>query len=470
MTQPQHSSEPQKPKARQLNVFALLFIVLIIATVCTYIVPAGEYTRVELNGRSVVDPDSFAIVDATPVSAFGIVTAIHAGMVKSADIIFFVLIVGGAFGVLSSTGAIEAFVFTMSKRLAHREKWMFAIVMLFFALAGSFMGMAEEVLVYIPIMIPLALSLGFDVITGTAIVLMGASAGFTAAIMNPFTVGIAQGIAGLPLFSGIGLRIIIFIFMYVATVTYVYRYAMKVKKDRSQGFFNEDHPGQMAELSQQNITLTATHKGVLLCFLANFVILVFGIIKLEWFIPEIAGLFILLTIAIGLVARQSPNQLVKAFMNGASQLIAGALVIGVARAILVVLNEGRIIDTILHYSASVLNHLPSSVTAIGIFFLQAVIHFFIPSGSAQAAITIPIMAPLADLVGVTRQTAVLSFSLAEGIGNIIFPTSGYFMAALALAGIPWVRWAKWVLPLVLIQYAISLTAIIIAHFIGYGPF
>jgi len=209
---------------------------------------------------------------------------------------------------------------------------------------------------------------------------------------------------------------------------------------------------------------------VLFCFFLNFVVLAFGVIKYGWFIKEIAGLFIFLTINIGLISKLSANQTVDAFLNGAAGIIQGALIIGLARAIVVVLNEGHIIDTILYYTSSAIHYFPSSLSSVGMFILQAIIHFIVPSGSGQAMLTMPIMTPLADIVGVTHQTAVLSFSLADGIGNIIFPTSGYFMAGLALAGIPWSRWAKWILPLIVMQYSIAIIAVYIANLIKYGPF
>jgi uncharacterized ion transporter superfamily protein YfcC len=200
------------------------------------------------------------------------------------------------------------------------------------------------------------------------------------------------------------------------------------------------------------------------------VIIAFGVIKYGWFMTEISGMFIILSIIVGFIGRIHPNTFVENFMSGSAGVISGALIIGVAKAVVVILTDGRIIDTILYSAASVLDSIPGSLSAVGIYVFQAVIHFIVPSGSGQAALTMPIMAPLADLVGVTRQTAVLSFSIADGIGNIIFPTSGYFMAGLALAGIPWTRWAKWILPLIAMQYGIGLVAVIVAHLIGYGPF
>lgn len=456
-------------RKKGINVFVLLFGVLVLAAILTHIVPAGDYARVEVDGRNVVDPHSFKQVDAAPVSFFQLFSAIHTGLVEAGDIIFFVLIIGGTFGVLTATGAVDAFIRSLSKKLGEKEKWLIPIMMLFFAFAGAFTGMAEETLAYIPILVPLAVSLGFDVITGTAIVLVGASIGFTTAIMNPFTVGIAQGIAQLPIFSGIGYRIVLFVIMYLVSVGFIYRYAMKVKKDRSLGFYGE---GVMYEAAApaSDVPLSKTHKLVLTCFLLNFVVLIYGVLQFKWYITEISALFVVLSIVITIIGRLSANDLIESFMKGAAGMLTGCLIIGLSRATLVVLNDGHIIDTLLYHASGVLDEIPPTLSAGGMFILQALIHFVVPSGSGQAALTMPIMAPLADLVGVTRQTAVLSFSLADGIGNIIFPTSGYFMAGLALAGIPWIRWAKWILPLILTQFAIGLVAVLVANLMHYGPF
>ena len=455
---------------KSINVFVLLLFILLISTVLTHVIPAGEYARIELDGREVVDSGSFSLTEESPVNFFGFFQAIHTGMVQAADIIFFVLIIGGTFGILSATGTIEALMAVMSKKMASKEKWLIPTMMLFFAMGGSLMGMAEETLAYIPILVSIAIALGFDVLTGTAIVLIGASIGFTTAIMNPFNVGIAQGIAGLPMFSGVTFRIVLFVIMYLTAVWFVYRHAMKVKKDSSSGFFTQDKNLSLSKVIDTNAKFEKKHKWILLCFLLNYIVLVYGVIKYQWYITEIAALFLLLGIVIGILGRLGADQMVKSFMNGAAGLITGALVIGVSRAILVVLEQGHIVDTILYQTSSVLQDVPSVISAGGMFILQSFLSFVVPSGSGQAALTIPIMAPLADLVGITRQTAIISFTMADGIGNIIFPTSGYFMAALSLAGIPWTKWLKWIWPLILIQYGIGMAAVIIAHLIKYGPF
>ncbi|WP_066254308.1 YfcC family protein [Neobacillus drentensis] len=472
MSQLGKTVEPITPKRKpfQMNVFALLFGVVVAAMILTYILPAGEYNRVEVDGRTVVDANSFKWTDSSPVNPFDMMKALHTGMVEAGGIIFFVLIIGGFFGVLSATGTVDVLISTMARKLAKREKLLIPIMMLFFAAGGSLMGMAEEGLAYIPLLIPLALALGFDTITGMAIVLLGAAAGFTTAVMNPFTVGIAQGIAELPLFSGIGLRLILFVVVYLVSVLFVYRYAMKVKRNPELGFYGNYNRDHADKLLQSNVNLTTKHKLILGAFLLNYVVLAFGVIKFEWYLSEIAALFIILTIVVGIVGKLSVDNLVKNFTSGSSALISGALIIGVSRATLVVLNQGHIVDPMLHGVSEAIKHVPGTISVIGMYGFQTVIHFILASGSGHAMLTMPIMAPLADLVDITRQTAVLSFSFADGIGNIIFPTAGTLMAALAIAGIPWTKWAKWVLPLVIIQFVIGLIAVVIAHAIHYGPF
>ncbi|MFC5774076.1 YfcC family protein [Ectobacillus antri] len=463
-------TEPKRKREWKLNVFALLLGMLVIATLLTYILPAGEYTRIEQDGRTTVDPNSFKWIDSTPVGLFDMTKSIHTGMVEAANIIFFVLIIGGFFGVLSATGTVDVLIKTMATKLQTREKLLIPVMMLFFAAGGSLMGMAEETLAYIPLLIPLALALGFDTITGTAIVLVGASAGFTTAVMNPFTVGIAQGIAELPTFSGMGYRLALFVIVYLVSVTFVYRYAMKVKKNPSLGFYGKYRTEDANDLLTSKASLSAKHKWILAAFLLNYVVLAFGVIKYQWYITEIASLFVILTIVIAIIGKLSIDRTVKSFTEGSAALISGALVIGISRAILVVLNEGHIVDPMLYEVSESIKHVPGYLSVTGMYTFQTLIHFILASGSGHAMLTMPVMTPLADLLDITRQTAVLSFSFADGIGNIIFPTAGTLMAGLAIAGIPWTKWAKWILPLVAIQFVIGLISVIIAHAINYGPF
>ncbi|MDV7765794.1 C4-dicarboxylate ABC transporter permease [Peribacillus sp. CSMR9] len=457
-------------KERKINVFVLLLCILAIATLFTYILPAGEYARIEADGRTTVDANSFKWIESAPVGLFDMIKAIHTGMVEAGNIIFFLLIIGGFFGVLRATGTVDVLIGTMARKLAKREKLLIPVVMLFFAVGGSLMGMAEETLAYLPLIIPLALALGFDTITGTAIVIVGVMSGFTTAVMNPFTVGLAQGIAELPMFSGMGFRLILFVIVYLVSVLYIYLYAMKVKKNPYIGIYGKYTKEEAKNLLQSGAKLTARHKFILVAFLINYIVLAFGVIKFQWYMTEIAALFIVLTIVIGIIGKLSADHIVNSFTNGSAALLGGALIIGVSRAILVVLNEGHIVDPMLHQVAESIQHIPALLSVAGMYSFQTLIHFILASGTGHAMLTMPIMVPLADLLDITRQTAVLSFSFADGIGNMIFPTATTLMAGLAIAGISWTKWAKWILPLVLIQYLIGLVAVIIAHFIGYGPF
>jgi uncharacterized ion transporter superfamily protein YfcC len=286
--------------------------------------------------------------------------------------------------------------------------------------------------------------------------------------MNPFTIGVAQKIAELPPYSGIGLRIVVFLLMYAVSVIFVYRHAMRVKRDPSLGIFGTIERKSREELISSSITLETKHKWILFVFLLNLVAIAIGVIKFGWYINEIAGLFILFGVIVGIIARLNTNKIVDEFMKGASALFYGALIIGVARAIVVILEQGHIMDTILFYCASLIEELPSSFTAVGMLVLQSIISFIIPSGSGMAALTMPIMTPLSELVGITRQTAVLAFQFGDGIWNLIVP--GVALAGVGMVGISYVRWVKWIFPLLLIQFGIAAVVIFIAHSIGYGPF
>jgi len=464
--EPKQASEPKQVKG--INTFLLLFLVLVVAAIFSYILPAGQFERHLVDGRNIVIPGSYENIPRTPVSPFGWFTAVPAGLTAAAPIVFYVIMIGGMIGVVNSTGAIDAFLGAATYKMRKRQFLFVAITMFLFSMGGAFIGMAEESLMYIPIVIPLALALGFDVITGSAMVVFGMGIGFTTAIANPFTVGIAQSIAGLPMFSGIGYRIIIYIIFYALAVGFVYRYARKVKDDPSKGFFGD---GRFQPLKDDvKIEFTLKHKLVLITFVLGIITIICGAIFGGWYMDEMSGVFLIVIIIVAIIAKYKPDKLMAEFMKGGQGILAGALIIGLARGIVVVLTNGNIIDTILFYASNGLQDVPPSLSAGGMFIVQALIHFLVPSGSGQAMLTMPIMIPLADLVHVTHQTACLVFTLADGIGNTLFPTSGYFMAGLAIAGIPWQKWVKVFIPLIGAQYVIAIIAVLIANATNYGPF
>lgn len=451
------------------HVYVILFSLVIIAAISTYIFPSGEYERVvDEAGRTVVVADTYQETDSTPAGFWSIFQAVHKGMVNSAGIIFYIFIVGGAFGILQATGAIEAAVGSIAQKMKGKEILIIPILMTFFGLSGAMLGLAEETIPYITILVPLMLLIGYDSMVGAAVVLLGTSAGFTAAFMNPFTVGVAQGIAEVPLFSGLYLRIIYFVIFLTVSIWYVMRYARKIKKDPTKSTLYNDVDSDSFKVPDTILTLTNRHKLIFVILLGTLVTLAFGVIKFGWYLSEIAGLFLLMGILMGLTGKMNFSQISEHFIEGCRVLVMGALVVGVANAILVVLQDGKIMDTILYGFSSVIGDMPAGFAAFGMYIVQCLLNYIIPSGSGQAALTMPIMAPLSDLVGVTRQTAVLAFQFGDGISNIFTPTSGYFMAGLALAKISWVKWVKWIFPLILIHYVLGAIFVTVAHVIGYS--
>lgn len=454
------------------HVYVILLSVVVICAIFSYFAPAGQYNRIENEaGRMVVDPTSYHVVESTPVGLFDVLKSIPAGMVETAEIIFFIFIVGGAFAVVNATGAFEAGIGKVTKVMAGREKLIIPIVMFVFSLGGAVFGMAEETLPFIPIMVTLAIALGFDSLTGVAMVLAGAGAGFSGAFMNPFTIGVAQGICGLPLFSGMGFRIVVYIVFVIVTTTLVYLYASHIKKNPEKSIMYEFDKSRDDILDLHEIKeLTSSHKLVLLTVLGTIGLLIFGVIKYGWYIQEISALFLGMAVVVSFVGKLGLNGFAEELVKGMCDLAGGALVVGFARAILVVLTQSNLIDTLLYTTSNMVSNLPSSLTAVGIYVFQCLLSYVIPSGGGQAAVSMPIMSPLADIVGVTRQTAVLAYQFGDGISNIFTPTSGYFMAGLAMAKVPWNKWAKWFFPIIAIQYAIGAIFVIIANVINYGPF
>ncbi|WP_429338726.1 YfcC family protein [Ornithinibacillus bavariensis] len=445
--------------------FVILFAFMVLTAITTYFVPAGEYERTtDENGQSLVVDGTYHTVDSNPTGFMDLFQSLHVGMVDAAGIIFFIFIVGGSFGIFRATNTIEAAFGSITKKLAGKELVLIPVIMLFFAICGGTWGMAEEAIPFILIAVPLAMMLGFDSITGTAMILASVYAGFGSAFMNPFTVGVAQGIAGLPTFSGMGVRFVFWLIFVGVTIAYVMLYARKVKKDPTKSLmYEEDLKREINHELMQQQTLTKRQMLILAVLVLTLIGLALGVILEGWYIPEIASLFLIMGIVVGIIGKLRVNQMAEAFVKGCEELVMGALIVGFAYGILIILQDSNTIDTILYGISNLVAGLPSSLTAIGMFITQSLLNFIVPSGSGQAAISMPIMAPLGDLVGVSRQTAVLAFQYGDGISNIFTPTAGILMAALAIAKIPWVKWLKWVFPLIVIQYILGAIFVTVAH-------
>ena len=453
------------------HVYILLIGLIAFFSILSYIIPAGAYDMMTVGNREVVDAATFHYVDSTPVSLLQFLTAVPRGLQESAQIIFFIFIVGGTMTVLQETKAIEAGMGRLIKKLKSNSIIMIPIVMICFSLCGSVFGMAEETIPFIPIFVSLCLAMGFDSITGAAIVFCGAGAGFAGAFVNPFTVQVSQGIAELPPLSAMGFRIVMYVCMVTLAMVFVIKYALKVKKNPEKSLMYDFDKTREDSMNLEELPAFGTkEKAVLLVFLVSIVILVVGVIKLGWYMDEIAALFLAMSMIVALISRMGFNNYANVLAKGMSEIASGALVVGFARGILVVMTDGQILHTILNAAANVLGQLPSMLSAIGTYIFQCLLNFIVPSGSGQAAVSIPILAPLGDLVGITRQTTCIAFQLGDGISNIFTPTSGYFMAGLALAKIPWAKWAKWILPLIGLQYLLGAIFVIVAQLMQLGPF
>lgn len=457
------------------HTYVLISCIIIIAALLTHIVPAGEYARIEdpNTGKTVVDPNSFTKVEGNPVNPFEVLSAVPRGMMAAAQITFFIFIVAGSFQIITSTGAIEAGIYKVASMLRGKEQLLIPIFMFIFSLTGAFLGFAEENIVFIPVAISLARALGYDAIVGMSLVTLGGAVGFNSGIMNPFTVGIAQGIAELPLFSGIGLRIIIWIVFLSVSVYYVMRYAKKIKDRPELSIIAdvelEERKNKTVDLTEEK-TLSPSHYLVFLTLAAGLAIIVYGVYEFGWYINEIAAVFLGMGLISGAIGRINPNQMAQEFINGARGIIFGALVVGIARTILIVLQDGIILDSIIYGLASVISGLPKTLSAVGMFIVQSLINFVIPSGSGQAATTMPIMVPLADILGLTRQTAVLAFHFGDGFSNTFTPTASTLMASLSIAKISYDKWLKYYGKLFLIWTLMGAVFMVIAVIINYGPF
>jgi len=465
--------EAKKKKGKVPHTYVILFAMIIVMALLTYVIPAGQYQKVELpTGRMVVDPNSFASVESNPAKFFDVLKAFPKGLAAAQSIVFFIFIVGGSFNVVNQTGAIEAGISKIALSLKGKEKLMIPIIVFIFSIGGATIGMAEEAIVFVPIGIALSRALGYDAVTGMAIVSLGAAAGFTAGFMNPFTVGVAQGIAELPMFSGIGMRIAIWICTLLLVIIYIFRYANKVKADPLNSIVYElemQEKDQAIDLSNVK-EMTKKDTLVLLIFAFGMGILIFGVFKFGWYITEIAAIFLAIGIFSGIASGMPIDDVAKHFITGAKDMTMGALVVGLARGILVIMEGSLIIDTIVFGLASAISTLPKSISAVGMLLVQSFLNLIIPSGSGLAATTMPIMAPLSDVIGVTRQTAVLAYQFGDGITNSIVPTSGVLLANLSIAKIKYEEWVKFVAPLMILWTLLGCIFMIIAVATNYGPF
>ena len=459
---------PVGPRFRMPHTLVVVGALIVLVLILSWLVPSGEFLRVEKllpDGGHIKVPVN-GTYHQLPKTYLGLGTLFLApikGFLDGAGLIAFLLIIGGSFGIFQETGAVEQGIKRLTvhvRRHPFLEVLFIPVLMTVFSLAGAVFGMAEELIPLVMIFVVLARALGYDSIVGLAIPFLGAAAGFACAFFNPFTVGVAQGIAGVPIYSGLAYRMGAWVVATAVVIAYVMIYAAKVKKHPELSPVRDiDLAREASAPADSGDAWNTSHVLALLTFLGALVLLVYGVLKHHWYLEPIAALFLGMGILIGLISRMGPSDIAKHFIAGAKDMVGVVFIVACARALLVIANDARIMDTLLLYGAATIQVLPKAMTAQLMFLLQCGINFFIHSGTSQAALTMPVLAPLSDLVGITRQTCVYSFALSELI-NPILPTSAVTMGVLGASKIPWERWARWFLPLMLILVVLAFLLLI----------
>lgn len=458
------------------HTYVLLFSFIIIAAILSWIVPAGEFERVMVGEREIINPDSFAHVASNPQGVFEVLKSIPRGFARTQDISYFLFVTGGSFLIINKTGMIESALSRIVSSLKGKEALVIPVVVLIMGLAGSTIGLSEETIVFIALGVSLARAIGYDSLIGVGMIGLGAGVGFTSGFMNPFSVGVAQSIAELPLFSGIELRLVLFTVLWIVTSLYLIIYGKRVKADLTNSIVYDEemkarnHADFQDLNTTENIEFTTKQKIIASVFVGGFVVIAYGVMSLGWFITEIGAVFLGMGLISGLIYGMRPGDLADNFIEGAKDMMYAALIVGLAQSLVIIMEDAMILDTLINGLTGAISNLPSVLSAAGMYVVQIIINFFISSGSGQAAVTMPIMVPLADALDVTRQTAVLSYQLGNGFLDSIMPMSGILMAQLAIADIPYKKWVKFAMPLMGIWLAIGLVFIIFAQLVGYGPF
>lgn len=446
---------------------------MIVAVLLTWIIPSGEFERVkdEVSKQSIIIPGTFKYIENNPISLFKIPVYIMKGLAKASDIVFLVIIVGGAFNIIIETGMFQSFAGRLTKVFSNKEVLIIPAFSTIFALACTTMGV-NTFIGFAPIAVIIARSIGYDAIVGVSMVALGGAIGFSTGTFNPFTTGVAQSLAGLPIFSGLGYRFVCLVVFLIVTNIYIIWYAKKIKANpESSVVYEMEQENKKIEVSEkQHDKIEGRHYLVLLIVIACFVLLVYGSQNWKWKLQENAAMFIWMGVLSGFAYGFGPSKIAEEFTKGAKKLVYGALMIGMANGISLILTDGKILDTTVQYLGGLLVTLPSYLQAAGMFLMQLLINGLITSGSGQAAATMPIMLPVADIIGITKQTTVLAFNFGDGLSNYILPTSSALMGFIAMVGISYSNWMKFMWKLFLIWIVVGAILVIVANSINYGPF
>ncbi|QOR40020.1 YfcC family protein [Billgrantia diversa] len=439
----------------------LIFLILLATYALTFVVPAGEYERVEQDGRTRVVPESFTYLpDVDAISPFDIFVAVPRGLNEASLYLFIVFIAGGLFHILQRTGALENAIGVAVNRVGVERR---NIIITAGTFIYGFFGVAvgfENNIALVPIAVLIASAIGCSSLVGTTMAVGGIGIGFALSPINPYTVGVAQGIAELPTFSGAWLRTLLVVSSLALLSFYICKWVVKMD-------FEEPDNAKAMTKSLDEYQLTKQNKMTLAVFILGLAAMLVGVFTQGWYINEIAGMFLLIAIVIGIVNGLTANEIVAQMMEGASRVTAGALVIGLAASIQVILNQAQIIDTIVHGLSGLIQGIPGAMSAIMASVVQGAINLFVPSGSGQALVTMPILIPVADLVGMSRQLMITAFQVGDGLTNLIVPTSGGTLAMLALGRVSYVKWLKAILPFMVLVYVLAWVGLVIGHYVGY---
>lgn len=468
------------------SAYTTLFALIVLMAVATWLVPAGEY---DVDGDGSPVPGTYHEVSQhpqriltdsvlAPVNGMygiqddeGFINYGNTGTLFGAiDVALFIIVIGGFLGVTMRTGAIQAGIGRLVRRLRGRERWMIPILMAVFALGGTTYGMAEESLAFYALVISVLVAAGYDRLTAAAVLLVGCGVGVLGSTINPFATGIASGFAGIPISQGIGPRLVILLAGLALGIWWVMRYAERVRKDPARSLLPEEPPDEVVSRPDGDDTLTGRHKVILAVFALAFCVMMYGVIPwrdmgiglptLGWWFPEMTGSFLVFAVVVGLLGRLRESKLTESFVAGARDLLGVALIIGIARGITVVMNNGKITDTVLHWAEQALGDVGTAAFAIVMFLLFLPLSFLIPSSSGLATVAMPIMVPLTGFVGVPADLAVTAFQSASGLMNLFIPTSAVVMGGLAIARVPYGRYLRWVWPLLLMLTGVTAAVLI----------
>jgi len=460
------------------SAYTILIGIIIVVALLTYIVPAGEYQMVEDEGtgRMVPVAGTYEEIESTPQGITDVIVAPIKGFKDAIGVALFVIIIGGFLGVVMKTGAIDAAIASVTDALKGKEQLMIPVLMVLFGLGGTTYGMAEETIAFYPLLIPVFIAAGYDKITAVAVILLGAGTGVLASTVNPFATGIASGFANISIGNGIGLRLMMLFIGEFIAIAYVMKYAKKVKKDPSNSLtsdtFEEDKKHFLNTDTDEFPEFTPKRKIVIALFALTFGIMIFGVIPFEdigitavptlwWWFEELATLFLVASVVIGLVGGLNEKELTSSFVDGARDLLGVALIVGVSRGITIVMNGGNITATVLNFGERTLGQLGKSAFAIVTYIFYIPMSFLIPSTSGLATLSMPIMAPLGDFVGAGRSIVVTAYQSASGIVNLITPTSAVVMGGLAIGRVPYNKWLKFVGKLLLILFVFTIVALMV---------